>query len=106
MRAAGRRGRGPELVRLISEFDTVLFGEVSNQRIRAILDNLADHLARIGLLAGEIPGRNAASVREHAQIYEAIERRDPEAAERFMREHIRSVRDNQLRALPEPGSPP
>jgi DNA-binding GntR family transcriptional regulator len=99
-------GGGPELVALISEFDTVLFREVSNQRIRAILDNLADHLTRIGLLAGEIPGRNAASVREHAQIYAAIERRDPEAAERFMRKHIRSVRDNQLRALPGSGSPP
>jgi DNA-binding GntR family transcriptional regulator len=101
-----RLSDGPELVRLISEFDTVLFREVSNQRIRAILDNLAGHLTRIGLLAGEIPGRNAASAREHAQIYAAIERRDPEAAERFMREHIRSVRDNQLRALPGSGSPP
>jgi DNA-binding GntR family transcriptional regulator len=94
-------GGGPELVRLLSEFDTVLFEEVSNRRIRAILDNLAAHLTRIGLLTAEIPGRNAASVSEHARIYEAIERRDPEAAERFMREHIRSVRDDQLRALPD-----
>jgi DNA-binding GntR family transcriptional regulator len=99
-------GGGPELVPLISEFDTVLFGEVSNQRIRAILDHLAAHLARIGLLTAEIPGRCAASAREHALIYEAIERRDPEAAERFMREHIRSVRDDQLHALPGPGGPP
>jgi len=97
-------GGGPELVRLLSEFDTVLFEEVSNRRIRAILDNLAAHLTRIGLLTAEIPGRNAASVREHARIYEAIERRDPEAAERFMREHIRSVRDDQLRALSDPDS--
>lgn len=95
-------GGGPELIGLLSEFDTVLFEEVSNRRIRAILDNLAAHLTRIGLLTAEIPGRNAASVREHARIYEAIERRDPEAAERFMREHIRSVRDDQLRALPDP----
>jgi DNA-binding GntR family transcriptional regulator len=93
-------GGGPELVGLISEFDTVLFEEVKNRRIRAILANLAAHLTRIGLLTSGIPGRNAASVREHAQIYEAIERRDPEAAERFMRQHIRSVRDDQLRALP------
>jgi DNA-binding GntR family transcriptional regulator len=101
-------GGGPELVRLISEFDTVLFEEVQNRRIRAILANLAAHLTRIGLLTAGIPGRNAASVREHAQIYEAIERRDPEAAERFMRQHIRSVRDDQLRALPgtEPGGRP
>jgi DNA-binding GntR family transcriptional regulator len=104
----GGEGGGPELVRLISEFDTVLFEEVQNRRIRAILANLAAHLTRIGLLTAGIPGRNAASVREHAQIYEAIERRDPEAAERFMRQHIRSVRDDQLRALPgaEPGGRP
>jgi DNA-binding GntR family transcriptional regulator len=89
-----------ELVQLISEFDTVLYEEVTNRRIRAILDNLAAHLARIGRLTTEIPGRIDASVREHAQIYEAIERRDPETASRFMRDHIRSVRDDQLRALP------
>jgi DNA-binding GntR family transcriptional regulator len=94
---------GPELVQLISEFDTVLYEEVRNRRIRAILDNLAAHLARIGRLTAEIPGRIDASVREHAQIYEAIERHDPENASRFMRDHIRSVRDDQLRALPEPG---
>lgn len=106
LHAAGGGGGGggaPELVALISEFDTVLYGEVKNRRIRAILDNLSDHLARIGRLTTEIPGRIAASVREHALIYEAIERRDPEKAERFMREHIRSVRDDQLRGLPEPG---
>jgi DNA-binding GntR family transcriptional regulator len=94
------------LTELITEFDTVLFEEVGNRRIRAILANLAAHLTRIGLLTAEIPGRNSASVREHALIYEAIERRDPEAAERFMRQHIRSVRDDQLRALPGSGSPP
>jgi DNA-binding GntR family transcriptional regulator len=96
-------GGGPELVRLISELDTVLYGEVRNRRLRAILENLAAHLARIGRLTTEIPGRIEASVHEHAQIYEAIKRRDPENAERFMRQHIRSVRDDQLRALPEPG---
>lgn len=95
------QGGGPELVGLISEFDTVLFEEVRNSRIRAVLDNLAAHLARIGRLTTEIPGRMEASVREHAEIYEAIRHRDPENAERFMRQHIRSVRDDQLRALPE-----
>jgi DNA-binding GntR family transcriptional regulator len=96
----------PELVQLISEFDTVLYEEVTNRRIRAILDNLAAHLARIGRLTTEIPGRIDASVREHAQIYEAIKGRDPENASRFMRDHIRSVRDDQLRALPAPGNEP
>ena len=100
----GNAGGATELVQLISEFDTVLYEEVTNRRIRAILDNLAAHLARIGRLTTEIPGRIDASVREHAQIYEAIERRDPETASRFMRDHIRSVRDDQLRALPALGT--
>jgi DNA-binding GntR family transcriptional regulator len=102
----GGGGSASELVQLISEFDTVLYEEVTNRRIRAILDNLAAHLARIGRLTTEIPGRIDASVREHAQIYEAIKRRDPETASRFMRDHIRSVRDDQLRALPAPGTEP
>jgi GntR family transcriptional regulator, rspAB operon transcriptional repressor len=102
--AGGSAGGAPELVQLISEFDTVLYEEVTNRRIRAILENLAAHLARIGRLTTEIPGRIDASVREHAQIYEAIERRDPETASRFMRDHIRSVRDDQLRALPALGT--
>jgi DNA-binding GntR family transcriptional regulator len=104
LNAEGGGSDAPELVQLISEFDIVLYEEVTNRRIRAILDNLAAHLARIGRLTTEIPGRIDASVREHAQIYEAIERRDPENASRFMREHIRSVRDDQLRALPAPGA--
>lgn len=102
-RSEGSADGAPELVQLISEFDTVLYEEVTNRRIRAILDNLAAHLARIGRLTAEIPGRIDASVREHAQIYGAIKGRDPENASRFMRDHIRSVRDDQLRALPAPG---
>ena len=106
LNAQGGEGGAPELVQLISEFDTVLYEEVTNRRIRAILDNLAAHLARIGRLTTEIPGRIDATVRQHAQIYEAIKRRDAENAERLLREHIRSVRDDQLRALPAPGAEP
>src|SRR5580704_12484967 len=39
----GTAGGAPELVQLISEFDTVLYEEVTNRRIRAILENLAAH---------------------------------------------------------------
>lgn len=86
---------------LISEFDTVLFDQVRNHRIRALIENLRAHLTRIGQLTAEIPGRIAASVDEHEKIVEAIAARDPQLAEQHMREHIRSVRDDQLRALEE-----
>lgn len=95
-----RHGADPAgLAELITEFDTVLFNQVENSRIRALIDNLRAHLTRIGQLTAEIPGRVQTSVDEHEQIVAAIAARDPDLAERRMRDHIHSVRDDQLRAL-------
>lgn len=88
-----------KLAALISEFDTILFDQVKNTRIRALIENLRAHLTRIGQLTAEIPGRVQASVDEHEKILAAIAARDPDLAEQHMRDHIRSVRDDQLRAL-------
>jgi DNA-binding GntR family transcriptional regulator len=97
-----RRGQDTgKLAALLTEFDVVLFEQVRNHRIQVLIENLRDHLTRIGHLTAEIPGRIDASVDEHEKIVEAIAARDPELAERYMREHIRSVRDDQLRALEE-----
>jgi DNA-binding GntR family transcriptional regulator len=90
-----------ELAALLTEFDAVLYDQVLNHRIRALIENLRAHLTRIGQLTTELPGRIDASVDEHDKIVEAIAARDPELAERCMSEHIRSVRDAQLRALEE-----
>lgn len=87
------------LAALLSEFDDVVFDQVRNSRIRALIENLRAHLTRIGHLTAEIPGRIDASVDEHEKIVAAIAAHDPELAERQMSEHIRSVRDDQLRAL-------
>jgi DNA-binding GntR family transcriptional regulator len=103
-RESRRLQRGQDragLAALISEFDVVLFDQVRNQRIQALIENLRAHLTRIGQLTAEIPGRIDASVNEHEKIVEAIAARDPVLAEQYMREHIRSVRDDQLRALEE-----
>jgi DNA-binding FadR family transcriptional regulator len=78
-----------------------LFDQVSNGRIRALIENLRAHLTRIGQLTAEIPGRVQISISEHEKILEAIAARDPDLAEQRMRDHIHSVRDDQLRALSE-----
>jgi DNA-binding GntR family transcriptional regulator len=100
----GRDAAG--LAALISAFDDVLFDQVRNSRIRALIGNLRAHLTRIGQLTAEIPGRIEASVDEHEKILEAIAARDSDQAERQMSEHIRSVRDDQLRALGEAPAQP
>jgi len=98
-----RRGHdAARLAALVSEFDDVLFDQVQNTRIRALIENLRAHLTRIGHLTEGIPGRIEASVDEHEKIVKAIAARDQDLAEQYMREHIRSVRDDQLGALRDP----
>jgi DNA-binding GntR family transcriptional regulator len=86
------------LAALLGAFDLLIYDQVANERIRALIDNLKAHLARIGRLTEEIPGRVRASVEEHAAIVDAIVARDPDEAERAMRSHIRSVLADQLGA--------
>lgn len=89
------------LAELLGTFDLLIYEQVMNQRIRALIENLKAHLGRIGRLTEEIPGRVKASVEEHAAIVEAIGARDADRAERAMRAHIRSVLSDQLRAADE-----
>jgi len=85
-----------ELASLLGEFDLVVYDQVTNRRVSALIDNLRAHLTRIGNLTEGIPGRVVASVEEHAAIVDAIMRRDPGDAERLMRAHIASVLTDQL----------
>jgi DNA-binding GntR family transcriptional regulator len=95
-----KRGSDPaRLAAVVSEFDDLIFAQVRNSRIRALVDNLRAHLTRIGHLTEGIPGRVQASVDEHEKIVKAIAARDADLAEQHMSDHIRSVRDDQLRAL-------
>ncbi len=96
-----KKGNTTRLAALLTQFDDVLFEQVHNGRIRALIENLRAHLTRIGHLTEGIPGRIEASVDQHDRIVEAIAAHDPLAAEKHLRDHIRSVRDDQLRALAE-----
>jgi DNA-binding GntR family transcriptional regulator len=85
-----------QLATLLGRFDQIIYDQVTNRRIRALIDNLRAHLTRIGKLTESIPGRVEASVEEHAVIVEAIMARRSDEAERLMRAHIESVMGDQL----------
>jgi DNA-binding GntR family transcriptional regulator len=84
------------LAGLHEQFDLIVYAQVTNERIAALIENLRAHLTRIGKLTESIPGRVEASVEEHAAIVDAIAARDPDEAERLMRVHIGSVLSDQL----------
>lgn len=92
-------GRTAALEKAVEEFDTLLFEEVTNCRIGALIDNVRAHVTRIGRMTTHIPGRLEKSVAEHMKIAEALLAGDTALAERAMHDHIMSVRDDQLRAL-------
>ncbi|OAA25361.1 transcriptional regulator [Frankia sp. EI5c] len=87
------------LPELLEAFDRIVYRQTRNRRIREMIENLSDHLIRIGNLTVAIPGRLEGSVRQHSAIHDAITRRDPAAAERLMREHVSSVMADQLAAF-------
>ena len=97
-------GELSELATLLGRFDQIIYDQVTNRRIRALIDNLRAHLTRIGKLTEGIPGRVEASVEEHAVIVEAIMGRRADEAERLMRAHIESVLGDQLAGTPSPAT--
>jgi DNA-binding GntR family transcriptional regulator len=75
-----------------------------NERLHGLIRDIAGHRTAEGIietLRGQLvrhqfmlslhPGRPAISLPQHERIIEAIRKRDPEAAEDAMREHIASV---------------
>jgi len=103
-RSRERRDAGdlPALASLLERFDIMLYDQVTNERIGALIDTLRAHLTRIGKLTEAIPGRVEASVEEHAAIVAAIVAHDADAAERLMRVHIQSVLGDQLATFDSP----
>jgi DNA-binding GntR family transcriptional regulator len=97
--AAFEAGDTEALTALIDEFDVLLYQQSKNSRITAMLDNIRDHVTRIGRLTVAIPGRLGNSVQEHQAIHDAITARDGERAEILLRQHIRSVMADQLANL-------
>ncbi|HTG48208.1 MAG TPA: GntR family transcriptional regulator [Actinomycetota bacterium] len=106
-RALRDAGDLTRLADLLGRFDLLLYEQVTNRRIRGLIDTLRAHLTRIGKLTEDIPGRVVASVEEHAAIVEAIARTDPDEAERAIRIHIASVLADQLAGVrANHGEPP
>ncbi len=79
-----------------------IISKADNQRLTLIIRNLDEHLKRLRVLSDRITGRLFTSMREHLAIVEALDRRDPMAAEQAMRDHLFSV----LRDLSAPEESP
>ncbi|MDR7574068.1 MAG: FCD domain-containing protein [Armatimonadota bacterium] len=78
-------------VRLDEAFHDTLAQLAGYRFLRNLLHALASAIADSRAATLAIPGRIQRSLREHRAILRAVSRRDPEAARRAMRAHVRRV---------------
>ena len=97
--AAARRDDIPELVAIMRRFYAVLLEGSDNSVVGETLESLHARISRLRVLSMSEPGRAARSVTEIAAIVEAIERRDPAAAERATRAYVSAARDSALNRI-------
>ena len=77
-------------------FHGAIYEAAHNKFLLGLLAGMHDTLMLLPSTTFAIPGRQNTAVEEHMAILDAIEKRDPDAADRHAREHIRHARDARL----------
>jgi DNA-binding GntR family transcriptional regulator len=66
------------------------------RRLVKLVSLLHDHIRMFRLTTRGVPDRMKASLADHRRIIEAMRRKNPEEAERSMRQHLQRVRDGVM----------
>lgn len=80
-------------------FHTSLYHAAHNRYLLKTLSVLQDAMALLGATTMRVQGRSDEAKAEHTAIVQAIAEKDPESAERLMREHIRGAQRARLHLL-------
>jgi DNA-binding GntR family transcriptional regulator len=73
-----------------------IIGSTSNGRLEQILATLDDQVHRIRQRAMSHTARVPTTLAEHRAVLRAIENRDPDGAEKAMRDHLLAARENAI----------
>ena len=84
------------LAQINRAFHKAIYEAAHNRFLNDALDGLNDALMLLPSTTFAAPGRHNTAAAEHEAILDAIERRDPEAAETCARAHIQHARDTRL----------
>jgi DNA-binding GntR family transcriptional regulator len=89
---AGQASADERVVNVADEFHRAIHAAAKCDRVYQVLEPLYAQLMRFRRITLGIPGRAHDANNGHRQVYLALRRGDPEAAELVMREHIDSAR--------------
>ncbi len=82
------------------EFHALLLEACGNELLKNMMDSLNVNLQMVRLRTVTLPGRPEQTVREHYEILAAIEEMNSSLAEKLMRKHVASVREDALKNMP------
>jgi DNA-binding GntR family transcriptional regulator len=99
-----RAGDDSRAIALSNDFDRVLFRATRSRRLSHMIEAARASQGRLLRLSLQYPGRLAQSVEERTEILEAIQQRDPEAAEHAVRNHLRRARETRIAQSLEEGA--
>jgi DNA-binding GntR family transcriptional regulator len=93
--------REPVSVVQADRFHHAIHVGARSPRLLVLLEQIYAQVSHFRNLTLRVPGRAAVSAEGHAGIFDAIERRDPDAADRRMRAHIDDARQALVRQVGE-----
>jgi len=82
--------------RMSTDFHSLMWRLTGNRPLQHALADVHAAVVRLPPSSLSHPGRPDQSVQEHAQLLRALRDRDPTAAERIAREHVRNARNTRL----------
>lgn len=85
------------------EFHRLIRERAENRRLIRALETLQQQIRIVFKTSATIPGRMQKAIAEHREILQALERGDPEEAERATRNHVRWIREAVVRFMAERG---
>ncbi len=77
----------------------IVLDVANNNKILTIVSDFKNQIQRFHYFSNHIPGRLELSNKEHWEIFEAIQARDGELAERRMRKHVRGTKESIIFAV-------
>ena len=92
MRDSVANGQWEAMVQANIKFHDVLHQAAGNERLRHLTRNLLDFVRRFSTQAFASEERAAEVLAEHEEIIKALEKRDPDMAERVARSHVATAR--------------
>ena len=87
------------IVKTDVEFHDLLYQVSGNERLRLIINNLKEQLARFRTLSMSYPGRLQDTLEEHREMVEAIANGDVEAARDAAERHMERAEETLLKSM-------